>query len=62
MRAIEGTEFSRTLSVLDSIVDQLEVRASESDNTPAPPAAPTVYNSTNSALQRIETRQKAKKD
>ena len=63
MRASSDTEFSRTLSVLASAVDQLEVRASET--APAAPVAPAptpVSNATNSALQRIVTRQKAKSD
>ena len=63
MRASEDTEFSRTLSVLASAVDQLEVNASESASAAPVALAPTPgNNSTNSALQRIETRQKAKKD
>ena len=60
MKVTDGVEFSRTLSVLASAVDQLEVQASQ-------PKTPTVVaegtgNSNNSALQRIETRQKTKVD
>ena len=63
MRAAADTEFTRSLSVLASAVDQLEVRATESATAaPVAPAHITGNNSTNSALQRIETRQKAKKD
>ena len=63
MKASEGTEFSRTLSVLASAVDQLEVKASEAENAaPVATAPAAANNSTNSALKRIETRQKAKKD
>ena len=61
MRASEGTEFSRSLSVLASAVDKLEM-ASAPVAAIAPTAAPVVNNSTNSALQRIETRQKHKSD
>ena len=60
MKVTDGVEFNRTLSVLASAVDQLEVQASQ-------PKTPTVVaegtgNSNNSALQRIETRQKTKVD
>ena len=46
-------EVSRTLSVLATAVDGLQLRAEET----APVMAPAVTNSTNSALQRVATRQ-----
>ena len=60
MKAANGTEFSRSLSVLASAVDHLQVKAGETvvAATEPTPVAVVETNATNSALQRIETRQK----
>ena len=56
MKAVEGADFSRTLSVLASVVDHLAFHARQ----PRPiVVAEEVNNSNNSALQRIETRQRS---
>ncbi len=64
MKAQEGQNFERSLAVLASAVDTLQVSTATQHNVIPPTAdpvpataAPTTSNSTNSALQRIETRQ-----
>ena len=64
MKAQEGQTFERSLAVLASAVDTLQVTAATQHNVIPPTAAPapaiaatTTSNSTNSALQRIQTRQ-----
>ena len=64
MKAQEGQNFERSLAVLASAVDTLQVTAATQHNVIPPTAAPaptiaatTTSNSTNSVLQRIQTRQ-----
>ena len=57
MKATPGHTFERSLAVLASAVDTLQVTAAEAAAPPPAPATDKPSNSTNSALQRIQTRQ-----
>ena len=62
MKAVDGQKFERSLAVLASAVDSLQVTAATQHNVTPPastpaPAPAAASNSTNSALQRIQTRQ-----